>query len=142
MENAAWHFFCVARAETPARARATILPCDRDRRIMRGEIYDMLRGLITPAQVVEAAGSYEAAQFYAHLYVGLYFEALGDRTTAMEHLKLAADARYDGLAGFMNDVARVHVRRLEERPGPNEADRRETQSPSATTRAPATVPAP
>ena len=30
VENAAWHFLCVARAESPARARAALLPVGPD----------------------------------------------------------------------------------------------------------------
>ena len=112
-ENAAWHFFCVARNETPVRARALILHAGPDRRIMRSEIYQMLAGAVPPADVIEAAGSYKGAQFYAHLYVGMYFEAFGDRSKALEHLTLAADPQYDGLAGFMNTVAKVHLKRLQ-----------------------------
>jgi lipoprotein NlpI len=117
MENAAWHFFCVARGETPARARTTILRSGRDRRIMRSEIYDMLLGTMTPAEVIDAAGGDQTAQFYAHLYTGLYLEVTGDQTRAREHLTLAADPRYDGLAGFMNVVARVHLKRLQDSSG-------------------------
>ena len=111
MENAAWHFFCVARAESPERAKAALLASGPDRRMMRTEIYGLVRGTVSPADVIDAAGGYKPAQFYAHMYVGLYFEALGDRPHALEHLTRAADHQYDGLAGFMNVVARVHLKR-------------------------------
>jgi lipoprotein NlpI len=111
MENAAWHFFCVARSETPGRAKAALLASGPDRRMMRTEIYDLLRGAASPADVIDAAGSYKPARFYAHMYVGLYFEALGDRPHALEHLTQAAEHQYDGLAGFMNVVAQVHLKR-------------------------------
>ena len=56
-----------------------------------------------------AAGRAPMAQFYAHLYVGLYSEAIGDRARALEHLQLAADRRYASVGGYMHMVAGVHV---------------------------------
>ena len=44
VENAAWHFACVARAETPARAKAALLPVGPDARRPMGEIYRMFSG--------------------------------------------------------------------------------------------------
>ena len=41
VENAAWHFLCVARAESPARARAALLPVGRDVRVPMREVYQM-----------------------------------------------------------------------------------------------------
>jgi hypothetical protein len=50
--------------------------------------------------------------FYARLYLGLYFEATGDKTRAAEHIRTASDmAPRDD---YMGDVARVHARRLKE----------------------------
>ena len=43
------------------------------------EIYEMFRGTITPEAMVAAAGTETRAQFYAQLYAGLYFEALGNQ---------------------------------------------------------------
>jgi lipoprotein NlpI len=81
VENAAWHFLCVARAESPAKAKAALLPVGPDARAPMREVYQMFRGTLTPEQVISAAGSQPDGQFYAHLYLGLYFEALGMKTT-------------------------------------------------------------
>src|SRR6266568_8392729 len=48
VENAAWHFACVARGETPAQARAALLPVGPDSRNPMREIYDMFRGTLSP----------------------------------------------------------------------------------------------
>src|SRR5438552_5580554 len=85
VENAAWHFLCVARAESPARARAMLLPVGPDARVPLPEIYRMFRGALTPAEVMAAAGTRPAPQFYAHLYIGLYLDAIGDKPHALEH---------------------------------------------------------
>jgi lipoprotein NlpI len=119
VENAAWHFLCVARAESAESARKALLPVGTDRRTPMREIYGMFRGDVTPEQVMPAAGTELEAQFYAHLYAGLYFEALGNAGRALEHIRAAAADRY-AMGGYMHSVARVHLRllegRLKERP--------------------------
>src|SRR5262245_55760132 len=72
VENAAWHFMCVARADSPQRARAMLLPVGPDPRVPMREIYQMFRGELGPDEVFAAAGSRLQARFYGHLYVGLY----------------------------------------------------------------------
>jgi lipoprotein NlpI len=44
--------------------------------------------------------------FYAHLYIGLYYEAAGDAKAAREHLERAVSYRANH---YMGDVARVHL---------------------------------
>ena len=112
VENAAWHFLCVARAESPAKARAALLPVGPDARVPMREVYQMFRGTLTPEQVLSAAGSQPDAQFYGHLYLGLYFEALGMKERALEHITIAADDRFERSGGYMHMVARVHLRSL------------------------------
>ena len=112
VENAAWHFACVARGETPGKARAALLPVGPDSRKPMREIYQMLRGALTPEQVLAAAGGQLESEFYAHLYLGLYFEALGNSGRALEHITAAAADRYAAAGGFMHTVARVHLELL------------------------------
>jgi lipoprotein NlpI len=113
VENAAWHFLCVARAESPEKAKAALLPVGPDARVPMRQIYQMLRGTLTPEQVMAAAGAQPASLFYAHLYLGLYFDALGTRDRAFEHLKAAAADRYATVGGYMHTVARVHLGTLQ-----------------------------
>ena len=108
VENAAWHFLCVARAESPAKARAALLPVGPDRRVPMSQIYQMFRGQLAPERVLAAAGEEAESQFYAHLYIGLYYEALGNKDRAREHLIAAAQERY-AVGGYMHTVAKVHV---------------------------------
>ena len=111
VENAAWHFLCVARAESPERARAALLPVGPDARVPMRQIYEMFRGTLSPEQVLSAAGTGASSQFYAHLYLGLYFEALGDARRAREQMSLAAADQYTNVGGYMHLVARVHVKK-------------------------------
>ena len=109
VENAAWHFLCVARAESAEKARAALLPVGPDSRVPMRQVYEMFRGSLSPDAVLQAAGSRETAQFYAHLYVGLYFDALRDSRLALEHIRTAAADRYQEAGGYMHTVARVHL---------------------------------
>jgi lipoprotein NlpI len=108
VENPAWHYLCVAKAESPAKARAALLPVGRDQRSPMREIYEMFRGTMTPAAVLKIAGADSSARFFAELYVGLYFDAAGDRTRAIEHLRRAADPQYHADGGYMHRVAQLH----------------------------------
>ena len=114
-ENVAWHFVCVARAESFDKARASVLTIVPDARVPMRELYDLLRGLTTPDRLLEAALSTgkPEAEFDAHLYLGLYFEAMGNKSLALEHIKAAAADRFAAVGGYMHTVAKVHLRILE-----------------------------
>lgn len=116
VENAVWHFLCVAKAESPAKARAVLLPVGPDARIPMAQVYRMFAGTLTPEDVLAAARTARAqaqaqaaADFYAHLYVGLYFDATGNKARAREEIGLAAADQYQQAGGYMNRVARVHM---------------------------------
>ncbi len=89
VENAAWHFLCVARAESPEAARKQILPVGPDARVPMREVYQLFQGRATVAQVLAAAG---------------------DRVKGREQIAIAAQDRYAGVGGYMHDVARVHMK--------------------------------
>jgi lipoprotein NlpI len=108
VENPAWHFLCVAKAESPEKARAALLPVGPDQRSPMREIYQMFRGSMTPDAILSVAGRDESARFFAELYVGLYYDGMGDRARATEHLRLAADERYASVGGYMHRVAQLH----------------------------------
>ncbi|MBM3775760.1 MAG: hypothetical protein FJW37_11450, partial [Acidobacteria bacterium] len=109
VENAAWHFLCLARNESPVKARVALLPVGPDARVPMREIYEMFRGATAPGEVLAAAGDRPASRFYAHLYLGLYFEAHGNQRQALEHIAAAAADRYRAAGGYMHMVARVHL---------------------------------
>ena len=109
VENAAWHFLCVAREQSAAKAKAALLPVGPDARVPMWQIYEMFRGALTPEQVVQAAGTQPSAQFYAQLYVGLYYEAIRDDRRALVHITAAAADRYADAGGYMHIVAKVHL---------------------------------
>jgi lipoprotein NlpI len=110
VENAAWHFLCVARQEGVEKAHAAILPVGPDSRVPMREVYEMFRGRTEPSAVITAAGRQPAGLFYAHLYAGLYLEAVGKGDLASPHIKEAASARYAQVGGYMHMVATVHLK--------------------------------
>ena len=113
VENAAWHFLCVARSESPEQAQRALLPVGPDSRIPMGQVYELYSGAITPGEVMAATAGRPSAVFYAHLYLGLYAEAIGDGEAALEHIRAAADDDYARVGGYMHTVAAVHLALLE-----------------------------
>ena len=113
VENAAWHFLCVARAESPERAKAALLPVGPDPRVPMREIYQMFQGTLSPERVLAAAGREIESEFYARLYVGLYYDALGQEADALANIRAAAAEQFAAAGGYMHLVARVHLTALE-----------------------------
>jgi len=121
VENATWRYLCMARDVGVEKAQAELLPIENDRRVPMMQIYALYRGQMKPEEVLAAAtaGTQEgpAAEarinnhlFYAHLYLGLYFEAAGDEKLAREHMLIAADKH--PISHYMWDVAKLHAERL------------------------------
>jgi lipoprotein NlpI len=114
VENAAWHFLCVARKDGVDKARAQLLKIGKDARVPMMDVYALYGGKAKPEDVLAAAqaGKPPAEQlgprlFYAHLYLGLYYEVTGDKKKAAEHMALAAE-KYK-IKHYMGDVAQVHL---------------------------------
>ena len=63
---------------------------------------------MTPEAVLAAAGQSASARFFAELYVGLYYEATGNKTAGLTHLKAAASEQYANAGGYMHRVATLH----------------------------------
>ena len=108
VENAAWHFLCAARERGVTNARASMLAVGRDGRIPMAEIDELYRGTGSVERVLAAATKRDEL-FYAHLYLGLYFDVLGNAGKAREHIGKASDS---SLEHYMGEVARVHARVL------------------------------
>jgi lipoprotein NlpI len=117
VENPAWHFMCVAKAESPAKARAALLPVGPDSRVPMREVYRMFQGTLTPDNVLAAGGKDGRPRFYAVLYVGLYHEAMNGidtdpknpKSRASLYITEAASDSFASVGGYMNRVAKVHA---------------------------------
>jgi len=78
-------------------------------------IHDLFVGKGTSEEVIEAAkkSSRRAlpendSLFYAHLYLGLYEEALGHDKESLEHIRQAVNDYPQ--SHYMGDVGRVHLK--------------------------------
>ena len=116
VENAVFHFICSVRAPggSLAKAREDFIEIERDPRVPMKEIHAFYAGTGSEDEVIDAANSgpvneaEKANQLcYAHLYLGLFYDATGDRESAAHHIALAAGKyRQDH---YMGKVAKVHA---------------------------------
>lgn len=118
VENAAWHFLCIARSADGSleTARSKLIAVTRDQRVPMMKVQEMLAGKATVDDVLQTGkGAGETAKFYADLYAGLYYEAIDQKDDSRRHVKLAAEnpAARDN---YMGDVARVHATLRERMP--------------------------
>jgi lipoprotein NlpI len=120
VENAVWHFLCTARLSGLDAARASLIPITGDARVPMTQVQSLFAGKATPQDVLKAAEAGEprspvrASQlFYAHLYLGLYYEAAGDDLKCREHIQKAVNEFPSD--SLMGDVARVHAQVLKRR---------------------------
>ena len=114
VENAVWHFLCVVRGKdgSVAKARKKFIPIIGDSRVPLKEVHALYAGSGTAEAVLAAAKANAEGErlrnqlCYAHLYLGLYYEALGESKKSASHMKLAAvDYKMDH---YMGQVAQVH----------------------------------
>ncbi|HBO52685.1 MAG TPA: hypothetical protein DD471_11940 [Planctomycetes bacterium] len=114
VENATWRYLCMARLSGVAAASKAILKIGDDRRVPMRQIYDLYAGKLKPDDVLKAARAGKPSPpalnrrlFYAHLYLGLYYEVADQAELARKHLYKAADDHRIG--HYMWDVAHVHA---------------------------------
>ena len=105
VENAVWRFMCMVRSDGIGKARKAILKIGDDKRVPMRQVYDLYKGDLKPDDVMKAAKASNEL-FYAHLYVGIYFDLINDKKKAFEHLNDATEKYRIG--HYMWDVARVH----------------------------------
>lgn len=117
VENVTWRFICMARHDGFDKARKEMLPVKKDSRVPMMQIYELFRGNVDADKVLEAAhqgkpgpAKLKSQLFYAHLYLGLYYESAGKHTLAKRHIATAAK-KYR-IENYMWDVARVHLELL------------------------------
>src|SRR5438477_10520012 len=113
VENAVWHFLCIARRAGIERARGSLLKIGNDPRVPMMQIYALYAGKGSAEEVMKAAAAKSSPaelnerMFYAHLYLGLYFDLAGSEKMAREHIAQAAELfKVDS---YMGDVARIHA---------------------------------
>lgn len=113
VENAVWHFLCNVPVVGLEKSREQLIDVTRDARVPMAEVQGLYAGKLQPKDVLKAAEETPVdtprgteARFYAHLYLALYFEAVGEPKRALEHLdKAVADYK---IGHYMYDVAVAH----------------------------------
>lgn len=113
VENSAWYFLCVAKTKGVDAAKKVVIPSRGDGRQPMMTILKLLQGEVEPEVVLQAAVAPQIAeqarpmaQFYADLYVGLYFDSLGNAEQAIKYLKRSQ--QYDR-SGYMVRTAQVYL---------------------------------
>ncbi len=117
VENAVWHFLCVARVDGVESARRALIPIQGDGRVPMAQVHNLFAGKGTAQEVIDASqktGTTDEVRkdrlFYAYLYLGLYYEATGEKARALDYLKKSTtDYAQDH---YMGDVARVRFQKL------------------------------
>ncbi len=117
VENAAWHFLCVAKAKSVDQAKQLVLPAPNDPRVPMQEVLEMLPTGDTKAvedrvkEIKENTAARASAEFYGDFYLGLYADALGKPAEALRSMKRSAK---NAPHHYMGDVARVYAKFLED----------------------------
>lgn len=115
VENAVWHYLCVAKANGLERAAELLINIQLDSRIPMMDIYALFAGKGSREDVLKAAAAgnptpdqLKNQMFYAHFYLGLYEEAHGNEKASLEHIRKAVQNFPQD--HYMGDVARVHLK--------------------------------
>lgn len=116
VENSAWRYLCVAKVDGVEKARESMLPIENDSRVPMMEIYKLYRGELKPEDIMQVvkrgnppAEALNNRLFYAHLYIGLWYEVAGETTNARLHI---TEAEKHKIGHYMWDVAHVHAEKL------------------------------
>lgn len=127
VENATWHYLCVAKSKSPTAARQLLLPAPGDGREPMKQVMTLFSSgdeqpvLDRIATLPEGSDAHQSACFYGYLYLGMFADAQGDESTAIERLRQAV--KFAG-RGYMPDVTRIYAeiltrqsQRKKEKPG-------------------------
>ena len=113
VENAVWHFLCTAKGVDLETAKKGLLPIPNDTRVPMMQIYALFQGKGTEEDVLKKAhdgrvlgGARGRQIFYAHLYLGIYHEILGNDDKSYDYISKAAQHYKEN--GYMGQVARAH----------------------------------
>ncbi len=87
VEETIWRFLCIAQYQGFEQAKKSLLVVKNDSRLIMNKIYDLYHGDCTINEVLitgEKQGN--KGNFYAHLYVGLYYEAMGEKKQGIDFI--------------------------------------------------------
>ncbi|MBT3469944.1 MAG: tetratricopeptide repeat protein [Opitutae bacterium] len=121
-ENGVWKYFCQSCLEGIKKAEREMLPYTRFDRHPFPAIYDLLGGKedMSPEKILKAAEVSKESEsakirrfFFAHLYIGMWYEIQGNKEKAIKHLRLATANAYGRTSKtYMWQVARLQYEQL------------------------------
>lgn len=113
VENAFWHFLCVAKTDGIEKASREIILAGQDGREPLMQVQQMIQGKLAEEAVEDVTEKGpRSTKFYGYLYLGLYADAKGDPAKAKQYLEKCLKVDYPG---YMYDVAKVHMQQLNEK---------------------------
>lgn len=107
VENAVWHFLCVAKGSSFAEARKKMIHIKQDDRVPMMQVDALFRGTGSEAEVMKVSKTANDL-FYAHLYLALYYEAEGNMAKVLEHSEIEATKYAPN--DYMGMVGKLHYR--------------------------------
>ena len=112
VENAAWHFLCVARQKGLATARQKLIKIDGDSRIPMPEVFQLFAGKADDENVIAAFKKEDSrtGAYYGYLYLGLYHEAKGDKAKSLGYIRKAIDVNPYHPEILMGRIADIHLK--------------------------------
>lgn len=115
VENAVWHQLCLAKVDGVEKARLKLLKVTSDGRIPMMKVHELFAGKCKPEDVFAEAEANKPTPnikrkqlFYANLYVGLYYEMMGETKKSYEAIEKCVD-EFPQNGNYMMDVAKMHL---------------------------------
>lgn len=114
VENAAWHYLCLAKHQSPEKADQEVLPAPNDPRPTMEQVLQMFKTGNTQAVQDEIDRLKDSprsttAQFYGYFYLGLYADAQGNTKPALKYMTQSAEV---APANYMGHIAEQYKRFL------------------------------
>lgn len=110
VENAFWHFLCVAKTDGVEKASQHVLLAGQDSREPLMQVQLLIQGKMSEKAVEEVTEKgTRSTKFYGYLYLGLYADAIGESSKSQDYLEKCLNVEY---SGYMYDVAKVHLQQL------------------------------
>lgn len=107
IEETIWRYLCLAQLQGAEAAQESLLSVRNDPRKVMCQVYELFAGNCQPQDILEMSKKLgKQGQFYAHLYVGLYYEAQQNQAQAQNFMVKAA-SEYP-LEDYMWHLAIVH----------------------------------
>ncbi len=112
VENAAWHFLCVARQQNLETARSNLIQIDGDTRVPMPEVFKLFAGKCVDQTVIDAfeKSKDKTGAYYGYLYLGLYYDAKGNEKKSLAYIEKAVKVNPFRPESLMGRIADIHLK--------------------------------